>query len=168
MSGNKDYLDTKLDETIEVLNKLSTSLLLDRVNLNPEAEKYLMLEEDALSKMTPAELASGEYLLSAYGLVIQRKINRANAIKNWASRCLERIIAKRFNDFDQMMKYEIRKAAVALNDDYAKRLSDIISNQDAIIDDLTYLSQSINNISSSLGNLARIRKNNYAFSAREN
>lgn len=168
MSGEKDYVDKKLNEVLSKIERLSESLLMDKINVNNEVEKYFSMTEDTIDKMTAAELSCGEYILSAYGLVIQKKLNRANVIKNWASKSLERIIAKNYKSFAEMMKYEIRKASVALNDEYAKRLSDVIMEQDAVIDELTYISQSINNLSNSLGNLARIRNKNHAYSSREN
>ena len=110
----------------------------------------------------------GEYVLSSYSLSIQRKTNRSQAIRGWASKCLDRMVAKTYKDYDAMLKYEIRRASVAINDEYAKRLYEIISEQDMILDDLGYLSQSVNNISNSLGNLARIRSKKYGFTVREN
>lgn len=163
MSGERNFVDEKLEKVINSLETISKSLLIDKINVNPEAEKYLSLTEDDLNKFTPAELAVGECLLSSYAFTVQRKMNRASAIKKWANTSLETIIAKNYKSFQEMMKYEIRKAAIALNDDYAKRLHAIIKEQDAITEDLTNLFQSITNISYSLGNLARIRsKGHYA------
>lgn len=167
MSGGQDYVNQRISENVDKLEALSKSLLLDRINVNNEAEKYLSLGEDDLDKLTAVELAHGEYLLSAYSLCIQRKINRANAIKNWANKSIERIIAKNYNAYDKMMKYEIRKAMIAVNDDFAKRLYGVVAEQDLILDELTYLSQSVNAISNSLGNLARIRSKNHAYGSRD-
>jgi hypothetical protein len=167
MSGEKNYVNEQMSKMIDTLNRMSESLLIDKINVNPQAEKYLSLQEEDIEKMTPAELCTGEYILSAYCFTVQRKLNRANAIKNWASRCLERIIAKTYKDYEQMMKFEVRKAAVALNDGYAKELYDIIATQESLVDDLTYASQSIINLSNSLGNLARVRSKNNAFTTRE-
>lgn len=163
MSGEKDYVDKQLDTVIARLEALSKTLLLDKVDLNQQAEKYLSLPEEALHKSTASELATGEYILSCYGLYLQRKANRSLAIKNWANKCLERIIAKNYQAYDQMMKFEIRKASIALNDSYAMRLSEIISEQESFLDDTMYLCQAVNNISNALGNLARIRSKNHGF-----
>lgn len=161
-TGKKDYVDQQLGTTVTRLEELSKTLLLDGLNINPEVEKFLSLREDDLGKMTPAELSIGEYIVSAHSLVIQRKSNRALAIKNWATKCLESIIAKTYKDFEGMMKYEIRRASVSISDEYASRLNEIVRDQEAVIDDLVYLSQSLTHISNSLGNLARIRnKGNY-------
>lgn len=168
MSGKEDYVDNQLNGQIETLERLASSLVLDKINVNPEAEKYLVMREDDINKLTPAELATAEYILSAHSLVVQRKVNRAISIKGWATRCLDIIVARDYNEFDSYMRIEQRKAAVAKNDGFAKRLYDIITQQELIIDDLTYLSQNIHHISNTLGNLARIRSKNYAFSAREN
>lgn len=156
-TGKRDYVDQQMNGTVERLESLSKTLLLDGININPEVEKFLSLREDDLGKLTPAELSIGEYIVSAHSLVIQRKINRALAIKGWALKCLESIVAKTYKDFDGMMKYEIRKASVAISDEYAGRLNEIVRDQEAVVDDLTYLSQSLTHISNSLGNLARIR-----------
>lgn len=168
MSGEKDFLDKKMEEAIGVLEKMSQSMLLDKINVNHEVEKYLSMREEFIEKMTPAELATGEYILSSYSLVVQRKLNRANAIHKYANTCFEKILAKSYGDFDQMMKYEARRAAVSNSNDYAKRLSDIMSEQELITNDLTFVSQSINHLSNSLGNLARIRSKNNGYATRDN
>lgn len=165
MSGKEDYVNQKISQQISTLEKLSAKLLVDKININPEAEKYLSLHEQSLEKMTASELSVGEYILSAHSLMVQRTISRASAIKGWANKCIESLIAKNYNA-EAMIKYEIRKAQIALNDEYAKRLSEIISEQEMVIDELAYLAQSINSISNSLGNLARIRSKNHEYSNR--
>jgi len=152
------YVDDKLNEIIKKIEKQASIFGINRVNVDTTCVGYLSMSEDELAKLTPEELCLAEIKLNVYSLTIQKYTNTATAIKNWAERCLNMVVAQEYNNFDKFVKYEVRRDSVIINNDYARRLSEVASEQSLIVDEMAYLSQSIHHISDAFGRFSRIRR----------
>ena len=152
------YVDDKLNEIIKKIEKQASIFGINRVNVDTTCVGYLSMSEDELAKLTPEELCLAEIKLNVYALTIQKYSNTATAIRNWADRCLNLVVAQQYNNFDKWMKYEVRRDSVILNDEYARRLSEVANEQVLIIEEMAYLSQSIHHISDAFGRFSRIRR----------
>jgi len=153
MSGEKDYVSKRVADVEIQLDDVERTIGIKDVVHNPEAEKYLSLSEGQLEKMTAEECAQAKYILLQHAVVIQKKINRATAVKNWCDRSVAVIIAKTYGTIDPYMTYELKKEATALNDAYANRLREIAVEQQGIIDSLNYMGQAINGVANSFQTL---------------
>lgn len=158
MSGENDFVDRQMTDIVSKMESLSRNIFIEQVNVNQNAEAYLTMPQEGLEKMTADELGVGEAVLAQYGLAVQRKINRAKVLRNWAVKCLDKMIAKRYDAFDKFMKHEIRRMSITYDNEYAKRLDQIVMDQDGIIDELDYITQAVHGLAGAFANLARIRK----------
>ena len=141
-----DYVDKKLQESIDKIDNNDRSLGLGHLVHNPEAEHLLALSQNELDKMTAEECANAKYILSQHALVIQKTINRATALKGWSERCIRTIIAKEYGQYDSFMKFEIRRQIVVNGNEYAKQLDEISVENELKIDSLSYVAQAVNNM----------------------
>ncbi len=153
-----NYVDEKLKEIVIKIEKQSAIFAINKVSIDTTCMGYLGMSEDQLAKLTPEELCLAEIKLNVYALTIQRHTNTATAIKNWADRCLNLVVAEQYNNFDKYTKYEVRRDMVIINDEYAKRLSEIVNEQTLIIEEMAYLSQSVHHISDAFGRFSRLRR----------
>lgn len=153
-----DYVNKKLQESIDRIENNDRTLGLSNLVHNPEAEKLLALSQNELDKMTAEECACAKYILSQHALVIQKTINRATSLKNWCERSIRTIIAKEYATYDSFMKYEVRRQFVVNGNEYGKQLDDIALEQELKIDNLNYIAQAINNMATSFQLLYNSKK----------
>jgi hypothetical protein len=158
VSGEETYVDSQLKAQIEKIENQLITFKLDKVTFDAEAERYLVLSEDEIMKLTPMELAIGEYKLSTLAVAIQSYNNKAYAIKNWATRMLDTIVAKSRSNYNQYAKWTEVREYVMREDSYAKRLGTVLNEYSTKLDSFYDLAQSVQKVSMTLGNLARIRK----------
>lgn len=153
MSGDKDYVTTKLEDFTTRVDNLELKIGLKHLVHNPEAEQLLSLSENELDKMTAGECANAKYILLQFALSIQKTINRATAIKNWANRNIDVIVSKKYFDYNEFLRIEYRRQCVINDDSYAAKLAEISNEHQAVIDSLSYIAQAANNLSSSFQTL---------------
>ncbi len=128
-----DYVSKRVQELEIELDDVERTVSLNNIVTNPEAERLLGLSEVELGKMTADECANAKYILLQHAIVIQKKLNRATAVKNWCDRGVTVILAKTYKSFGDFVQYEVRREMVALNDGYAARLREISVEQQEII-----------------------------------
>jgi hypothetical protein len=153
-----DYVSGRVKELEVQLDDIEQTAGLKNCVQNIEAERLLGLSESDIDKMTAEECANAKYLLLQHSLVIQKRINRAIAVKNWADRGVTVIIAKTYNNLDKFMTYELKKETCALNDGFASRLREISVEQQQVIDSLNYMGQAITAVANSFQTLFMAKK----------
>ena len=153
MTGEADYVSKRVADVEVQLDDIERAVGIRDVVHNPEAEKYLSLSETQLEKMTAEECANAKYILVQHAVAIQKKLNRATAIKTWCDRGVTVILARTYGNIDGFMTYEVKRETVALNDAYASRLREIAVEQQEIIDTLNYMGQAINGVANSFQTL---------------
>jgi hypothetical protein len=156
--SNENYVDQKMAEVVNKIENQARIFALNRVNIDTTCTTYLTMTEDQLVKLTPEELALGEIRLSSFSLSLQQHVNKAMAIKNWADRSIRLVVAQNYNSFDKFMQYEARKDCTIVNNEYAQKLGQIVSEQQLIIDEFAYLSQAVQHVSDAFGRFAKVRR----------
>jgi hypothetical protein len=156
-SGQSDYVNNKLQEIIKKLETYIARFDLDKLMVDKTTHSYLIMSEMEIAKLDKELLAIGEIKLNAYALNIQLAYNKSLAIISWAENAMKLIIASTYNDYDKFIKFEDRKYLVSLDNNYAKRLLEIINEYQLKVQEIQFLSQSIQKVADSFGKLARVR-----------
>lgn len=157
-SEKSQYVEDQLKQLTEKIEKQFELFNLKNIPIDQSCRAYLTMSEDAIQRLSPEELAMAEIKLSSYAFAIQKHVNMANALKNWADRSIVRVIATTYKNYDPMTKYEVRRELVIKENEYANRLGDICNEQQVIIDEFAYLAQATQHVSDAFGKLSRIRR----------
>ena len=153
-----DYVNQEFEKVISKIESQSRIFGLNKINIDTTCSVYLMMTEDEISRLSPEELALAEIRLSSYSFTLQQHSNKANAIKNWANRCIRILLAKNWNAYDKYMPYDARYDHMVSSNEYANRLGEVMSEQQILIDEFAYLAQATQHVSESFGRLAKIRR----------
>lgn len=145
------YWDDILDEYEKSigLSQYSTDLL-------PEAElnEYLTMNRDSLEKLSPEDCAQISYRLGQYAFFIQRTLNREIARHNWAEETIKETIADEINNYKGYGYVEKSLQAIKHNDK-ANGINKIKKYAQQRMDRLSYLANSIKNLSDILLSIQR-------------
>ena len=153
-----DYVDEKLKSFETELDETERKNNISYCAANVDAEKYLMFTHDELSSMSAQECAMAKYVISQHSVSIQKNLNRAIALRNWASRNLEILSSKDIVYDGTFFKYEVIRDKFIMNNSYAKKLSDIIIKEQGEIDSLSHIIASMKSMADSLSSLAYSKK----------
>jgi hypothetical protein len=98
-------------------------------------------------------------MLVEFGIAVQLEHNRQNAKQKWATHNLDIIIGKEQANYgDKYTKYEVRKAMIIADNEYAKALHKVIIDTDCNIEELNFLSSRINSLGEILKEYGRNRR----------
>jgi hypothetical protein len=114
-----------------------------------ELNNYLTMDRDQLEKLSPEDCAQIAYRLAQFSFHIQRTINRETARHNWAEETIKETIADEINNYKGYGYIEKSLQAIKHNDK-ATTLSSIRKYAKQRIDRLSYIANSLNNLSSIL------------------
>ena len=143
------------DSLDSFLDKHDKELGLGKVQLNTEAQEYLSLTYSELNNYDEQECNIASYILEQYALFLQKYTNRLQARHDWASENITTIIGKIGNNYgDKWTKYEMRKAMVISDNEYAEALHAIVMECKAKINDISFIVRNITSISNTLKSLA--------------
>jgi hypothetical protein len=114
----------------------------------PESElnSYLVMDRQQIEKLSPEDCAQISYRLSQYAFHIQRTLNREIARHNWAEESIKEAIADDINNYKGYGYIEKAYQAIKHNDK-ASGLNKIKKYAKQRIDRLSYLSNSVKNLS---------------------
>jgi len=122
----------------------------------PELQKYLEMNRDVLEKLTPPECSEIAYRLAQFSFHIQRTCNRESARYNWADETIKEVIADDINNYKGYGYIEKAYQAIKHNDK-AYALHKIRRYAKQRMDRLSYLSNSIKNLSDILMSVSRVK-----------
>jgi hypothetical protein len=133
------------------LPKYSSGLL-------PETElnTYLSMNRDELEKLTPEDCGQISYRLGQFAFHIQRTINREIARNNWADDTIKVVIADDINNYKGYGYVEKANQAIKHNDK-AQSLNKIRIYSKQRTDRLSYLANSVKNLSDILLSIQKIK-----------
>lgn len=151
----ESIVEKKMRAVVEKIQQYDSKFGLCDVIVNSKDSEYLKLDEVALLKMTPEELAIGEFKLKAYSVAIQLAVNRASVVKNWAERALGLTIAKESKNYNQFMKYDTMRYLTMVNNEWGQALAKIIEDKQIFLDEMHFVSQAIKDVSDSLGRISK-------------
>jgi hypothetical protein len=151
-----EYWDSILDEYENQIGftKYKSDLL-------PESElnHYLIMSRDELEKLTPDDCGQIAYRLSQFSFHVQRTVNREQARHDWAEDTIKSVIADEINSYKGYGYLEKSLQAIKHNDK-ARSLDKIKRYAKQRIDRLSYLANSINNLSNILINIQKLKVKN--------
>jgi hypothetical protein len=123
---------------------------------NSEFDNYFQMNRDSIEKLNPEDCAQISYRLSQYGFYLQRTLNREIARANWAESSIKEVIADDINNYKGYGFVEKSMQAIKHNDK-ASSLNKIKKYAQQRIDRLSYLANSIKNLSDIMLSIQRTK-----------
>lgn len=157
-SGELSYTEKKIKGFIAKLEEQYNAFKLDSVIPDITVPTYLNVCDEQIYKMSPEDLRLAELKISAYAFCIQKHINRATAIKNYAQKLLGMVVASKHREYSPYVKYDVMEKDIIRTDIYAKKIDEIMEEQQMKIDEFNFLSQSLNKVAESFGKIATSRR----------
>lgn len=151
-----EYWDKILDEYEQSIGMPSHQ---SNTETSDEIHQYLTMSRDVIEKLTPEDCAQICYRLGQMSFHIQRTLNREIARHNWAEDTTKMIIAEELNNYKGYGYIEKFYQAVK-NNDKASTLYKIQKYAKQRMDRLSYLSNSLKNLSDILISIQRNKVNN--------
>lgn len=138
------YWDSILDD---YENSLAMPKYTSQYGVNEsEINTYLTMSRDELEKLSPEDCAQIAYRLAQFSFHIQRSLNREIARYNWSEESIKETIADELNNYKGYGFVEKSLQAIKHNDK-AITLNNIKKYAKQRMDRLSYLSNSIKNLS---------------------
>jgi hypothetical protein len=155
-SGAKEYqmLKTSKEEVKywdDILDEYETSIGLGKYSevhnfTDGELNIYFTMNRDAIEKLSPEDCAQIAARLAQYAFFLQRTLNREIARFNWAEENIKETIADEINNYKGYGYVEKSLQAIKHNDK-ASTLSKIKRYAQQRMDRLSYLANSVKNLS---------------------
>ena len=121
-----------------------------------ELNLYFTMNRDAIEKLTPEDCAQISYRLAQYAFFLQRTLNREIARHNWAEENIKETIADEINNYKGYGFMEKSLQAIKHNDK-ATSLNKIKKYAQQRMDRLSYLANSVKNLSDILLSVQRTK-----------
>ena len=144
----------------ESLRKHLEKMNLECLQPSKESTKYMTMSQDVLQKLSSQECLEGAHLLHIESAYIQKERNIQTGKIAWANATLNWIITKKLGDYDRFLPYEAKKILAVQENSYAQSLYMMITKLQRMLDSTNYLSQSLNNIASTLTELGKSKRGN--------
>lgn len=140
----------ELEKWDTILDEYETALGFSKYKqeLMPESELnfYFSMNRDDLERLSPEDCAQISYRLAQFAFHIQRTLNREIARHNWSEESIKETIADEINNYKGYGYLEKSLQAIKHNDK-AESLNKIKKYSQQRIDRLSYLANSIKNLS---------------------
>ncbi len=124
-----------------------------------ELQEYLSMNRESLEKLSPEDCGNIAYRLGQYAFFIQRTINREIARYNWSDETIKETIADEINNYKGYGYAEKAGQAIKHNDK-ATSLNNIKKYAKQRSDRLSYLANSIKNLSDIILSIQRNKVKN--------
>ena len=121
-----------------------------------ELNNYLTMDRTELEKITPEDCSQISYRLAQFSFYIQRTINREIARNNWADETIKMVIADEINNYKGYGYVEKSLQAIK-NNEKAQAINKIKIYSKQRTDRLSYLANSIKNLSDILISIQKIK-----------
>tara|TARA_R110001599_G_scaffold312046_3_gene519584 strand:- start:1168 stop:1653 length:486 start_codon:yes stop_codon:yes gene_type:complete len=158
--GTQNKPQERLDHIDSVLDEYEGSLGLSKYTdafHDPSVKNYMAMPRQQMEKLTVEECAEAALLLGGFSFYIQRSYNREVARVNWTNSCIKSMLAGRESQYSG--SWESQHNQAIKEDSYANKLKKIQVYAQQRADRLTYLANSIKNISDLFVNLQRAKLN---------
>jgi hypothetical protein len=121
-----------------------------------EINQYLSMNRDEIEKLTPEDCAQIAYRLAQFAFHIQRTLNREIARLNWSEETIKETIADEINNYKGYGFIEKSLQAIKHNEK-ASSLNNIKKYAKQRIDRLSYIANSIKNLSDIIMSIQRTK-----------
>jgi hypothetical protein len=158
---NNKTTKEQVEEWDKVLDEYESSLGLGNYsNLHSfnetELNNYFTMSRDIIEKLNPEDCAQISYRLAQYSFYVQRTLNREIARHNWADETIKETIADEINNYKGYGFIEKSLQAIKHNDK-AAALNKIKKYAKQRIDRLSYIANSIKNLSDIMLSVQKIK-----------
>tara|TARA_R110000824_G_scaffold128568_4_gene289527 strand:- start:38881 stop:39369 length:489 start_codon:yes stop_codon:yes gene_type:complete len=123
------------------------------------AQHYMGMSRQQMEKITVEECAEAALLLGGLSFHLQRSFNREVARVNWATSSIKTLISGRESQYSGSWDSQYNQAVK--EDTYTTKLNQIKIYAQQRADRLTYLANSVKNLSDLFVNLQRAKINNH-------
>jgi flagellar biosynthesis chaperone FliJ len=135
----------------DILDEYETSIGLGKYSdthnfTDSELSNYFTMTRDAIEKLSPEDCAQIAARLAQYAFFLQRTLNREIARHNWAEENVKETIADEINNYKGYGYIEKSLQAIKHNDK-ASTLNKIKKYAQQRMDRLSYLANSVKNLS---------------------
>jgi hypothetical protein len=137
------------------VTEFTMSASADVPSLDSTVEELLDISYDDLLSMNSKECSARSFKLSGYAMHIQGLFNQTRARLNWCEDSLNYILSKEWSNYDPYMKYEMKRQAVIMNNEFAQKVEKLRSRLQARITILDGKLIDIRNMAEKLNELAR-------------
>jgi hypothetical protein len=145
----------------KILDEYESSIGLGQYNdvhnfTEGELNNYFTMSRDMIEKLSPEDCAQISYRLAQYAFFLQRTLNREIARHNWAEESIKETIADEINNYKGYGFLEKSLQAIKHNDK-ASSLNKIKKYAQQRMDRLSYLANSVKNLSDILLSVQRTK-----------
>lgn len=114
---------------------------LQRVNapdcvFDPCVQECMNLPHEDFLSLSPQEAQANAYKLNQYSLFLYKEIDSNSAKVSWCEEIINTSIAKKYKEFPDYMKYEVRRQAVIHGDDFLYKVDAIRLKVNALLSSL--------------------------------
>jgi hypothetical protein len=152
-------IELKIDKLVE-----STTNFLKRLGLPVEEKsdndvtKWLSPSIEEIRGLPPDECANIAVLLSREARFIQTEINKINSKILFLEASLNRIISPKLSSYDKFISYEQKKSLVIAENEYAKKIDNLLIQLHIKLASISYLPGMINKQSDTFIELSRSKR----------
>ena len=106
----------------EFLEKYTASLNVPDCAFDPVIQDALNLTHEDFLSLSSIDCQFYAFKLTSYTLFLHKEMDANNARILWCEEILNRMIAKQYHSMPEMMKYEIRRQSIILQDTFATKV----------------------------------------------
>lgn len=147
----------KLEEIEGIIQEYENSLVGSPYQ-NNEFEKFLKLTRQELEKMTDHECFMAAYNIGQQILYIQRKLNKESARVKWCAATLNALVSNRWNNYSEMIKYEIKVNMIIKEDDFLESVNKLKNMAEQRIERLNNITINLKYMSDILTEMGRSKR----------
>lgn len=142
MDQNDQELDfTVMEEFDGYVREFIESASLDVSSFDDSLTDLLGLSFEDIAKLSSQECLARAYRISGYAMYIRTLINENRARLSWCEDVLSWLLSKQWNDYDGMIKYDIKRQMIISNNSFAEKVEKLRSRLQAritLLDDKLY------------------------------
>jgi len=143
----------KLNQTLDEYETLSGLPRFQSSELSDEINSYLTMPIKQLEKLHPEDCANISVRLSQQAFYIQRLYNRERSQIASMEVALNKRIAQYKNNYSQYLKHELLVASLVNEDEYSKKIQDVIVKASQRTSRLYALADKLNDLSNKFSSL---------------
>jgi hypothetical protein len=142
MDQNDQELDfTVMEEFDKYVREFTESASLDVPKFDDSLDDLLGLSYEDIGRLTSQDCLARAYKISGYAMYIRAIMNDNRARLNWCEDVLSWLLSKQWNDYDGMIKYDIKRQMIINSNSFAEKIEKLRSRLQAritLLDDKLY------------------------------
>ncbi len=158
-TNNGKNVSEKLEEIEQRIDEYSEQLKLSSITPSEDTAKYINLSREDINKLTADECHEAYYSLCKEALCIQYHANLLKTKINWATSCIDFMVADKLSSYDQYTPSAQKRILAIKENSAALKLQEFITNSQLKYNLIAYLPEQLKNIADSLKEIGRGKRN---------